>query len=226
MKKPLVVVTRPAESAQVFVDELRVLKPDADILVAPSFELKATDADIPDFDAAIFTSTAGVAHAPKGAGRLAFCVGAATAREAQRFGYEAVSADGAVADLTALILEGQPKGKLLHLRGEVAKGGIAATLQTSGLACSEVVTYQKVALVPDALTFDQIGAAMATIFPVFSGETVSILESWGLDFEAATVVAISADVAKVARVLEPKSIVTATHPDRAAMTQATARLIA
>lgn len=226
MERPLVVVTRPADSAQVFVDELRAVEPDADILVVPAFEIQAIGADIPDFDVAIFTSTAGVVRAPKGAGRLAYCVGASTAQEAERAGYEAISADGAADDLTGLILDTQPEGKLLHLRGEVAKGDIAATLEQAGLKCSEVVTYHKVALVPDAMTFNQIGGVKAAVFPVFSGETVSIVENWGVNFGAATIVAISEDVARAARALAPKRIVTAEHPSRAAMTQATARLIA
>lgn len=226
MEKPLVVVTRPAESAQVFVDDLRVLVPDVEVLVVPAFELRAVEGERPPFDVAIFTSTAGVGHAPKGAGRLAYCVGASTAKAAERAGYEAVSADGAADDLTALILEARPTGKLLHLRGEVAKGDIAATLQAEGLDCRELVVYQKVALTPDALLLDQIEKAARVIWPMFSGETVSIIESWGMDFTGATVVAISKDVAQAARALVPSRIIRAERPDRAAMTQATVRMIA
>jgi uroporphyrinogen-III synthase len=195
-------------------------------IICPAFELLSTEAAIPEFDAAIFTSRAAVSFAPNGQGRPAYCVGAATATAAQDANYVATSADGSAADLCALILEERPPLKLLHVRGEVSLGNVMRTLRTGGLNCAEVVSYCKNVLSVESIDLAVVQNVVDTIFPVFSAETVSILRDWPYDFGLSHIVAISSEVADVATQLNPASITISDRPNLPSMVACTSRLIA
>lgn len=222
----LVLVTRPKESADRFVAELARQAGPHRSIVSPAFENESTNAVIPNFDTAIFTSRAGVMFAPVGEDRKAYCVGDATAAAAQQAGYVALSATGDASDLVALILEQKPEGRLLHLRGEVSHGNVSALLKDAEIECSEIVTYRKSPIPPNEAVVVALNTTSKVIVPLFSAETVSILASWGCDFSNAQVVAISDAVAQEAARLHPALVVTADRPDQASMVVQTAALIA
>jgi uroporphyrinogen-III synthase len=223
---PIVIMTRPKADAQRFIDVLRTISGPFSVIISPAFENETLSAEIPDFDTAIFTSRAGVAQAPRGDGRSAFCVGDATATAAKGAGYAAMSADGSADDLVTLILSQRPDVALLHMRGQISHGGIAKRLNDAGLKCHEVVAYRKAAKGPSQPICDALAVSQNIIFPLFSAETVSILKTWPLNFEGCTVVAISDVVADASATLLPLNVVVSPAPNVQAMAQTTARLIA
>ena len=223
---PLVLVTRPEASAQDFVATLRAVSPRFIPLISPAFEFEPVATPIPEFDEAVFTSRAGVQFGPAGEGRRAWCVGTSTAAAAQKAGYNACNADGNADALVDVILAERPMGRLAHLRGASSTGDVVVKLTEGGLTCVEAIVYRKA---PKSLAAEQrrlIESADTVVVPLFSAETASILGAWGLNLTQSHVVAISGDVAKAAHVLDAKAVTIAAMPNRAAMTQATARLFA
>ncbi|KAG1713740.1 hypothetical protein GQR58_002206 [Nymphon striatum] len=120
-------------------------------------------------------------------------------------GYTAVSSNGSAADLCQLILRDNPQGKLLHIRGEVSHGNVMQVLVHGGLECHEVVVYTKQPRCPDVSVRNMISSLQYFILPIFSTETVSIIASWGINLNAAHVVAISELVASEADVTKSKT---------------------
>lgn len=223
---PTVLVTRPPDSSHRFIVALEKVAGPFAPLVMPAFEIASTDAAIPDFDVAIFTSRAGVASAPSGDGRQCYCVGYATAGAAKTAGYDPISAQGSASDLIDLILKQRPAGQLLHIRGETSVGNVATTLHSHGLPCAEVIAYRKKPSLPTPQSIALLKESDNLILPVFSAETVSILADWNIDFTNAHIVAISPAVAVAAQALLPASLVTTGHPDLNEMVAQTASLIA
>lgn len=223
---PIVLITRPAEDARRFLAALEDLHGPVEAIVSPAFEYEHISTVIPPFEAAIFTSKVGVAHAPLGAGRPAWCVGYATAHAARGAGYDPISAGGTAQDLVALILDRKPREKLLHVRGEISRGDIMGILNAAGLNCHERIVYRKKPCQP----VDEIVAALAAdrnfVIPLFSGETVSIIADWALNIDGQNLVAISADVASEAQCLNPSEIVISDRPNMASMVRTTVRMIA
>jgi uroporphyrinogen-III synthase len=223
---PTVLIARPKEPAEQFSHALSDVAGPFQALISPAFELVAVQPVKTDFDVAIFTSRAGVLFAPKGNGRVAYCVGDATAQTATNAGYIAISAAGSASDLTALILAQAPQDRLVHVRGETSVGNVNATLQGGGLNSAEIVAYRKNSIAPDRAMLDKIKEAKVLVIPLFSAETVSILMDWPVGFEAAHVIAMSDAVATQARDLDPASVTLSDNPDLPSMVAATARLIA
>ncbi|MBT8411375.1 MAG: uroporphyrinogen-III synthase, partial [Octadecabacter sp.] len=195
-------------------------------IISPAFELEGIPAPESDFEAAIFTSMAGVAHAPRGAGRTAWCVGDTTAQAAERAGYVAISAAGSAEDLVALILKQKPQSRLAYFRGEVSKKNISAALNAAGLNCHDQIVYRKAPCVPTPEAIVALDGAREIIVPLFSAETVSILANWRLDFSRCHIVAMSSAVSDAAQVLRPRSVVIAAHPDQDTMAHTLVGLIA
>ena len=226
LDNPVVLVTRPRDSAAQFVAALTQVAGPFCPVISPAFETVAVGAEIPPFEAVIFTSRAGVAFAPSGQDRPAYCVGSATAVAARAAGYSAISAAGNADDLVDLILDRAPSESLLHIRGEVSQGNVRDRVQSAGLTCTEVIAYRKSTLTPTTEAATAFADAQNIIVPVFSAETGSILATWYVDFSKCHVVAISPAAAKSARDLGAQSLVVATAPNMAEMVAATSRLIA
>jgi len=223
---PIVLVTRPRQSSEAYIEELRKKAGPFEGLIRPAFEHEPINVQIPQFDEAIFTSKAGVAFAPDGKGRIAWCVGDATSQAAKALGFEARSASGNAADLAALILKQNPKGRLLHIRGEITYGNIRDTISQHGIRCEETIVYRKT--ICEISTSDLAGriAGRNIILPLFSAETVSILSSWTPIIGTCHIVALSAAVASKASILKPLNLTTAEDPSLASMVYHTACLIA
>ncbi|SLN33125.1 uroporphyrinogen-III synthase [Pseudooctadecabacter jejudonensis] len=223
---PIVLVTRPRAASEAFVEGLRQHAGAFEPVIAPVFEIGEVARSVPCFDEAIFTSKAGVAFAPEGEGRIAWCVGDATAQAARAAGYEARSAAGDADTLIDLILTEQTGGRLVHLRGEISRGDVSQRLTAAGVTCAEVVNYRKIACPPPAELGGLLRAHRNIIFPAFSAETVSLFLDWPLEPKGMHIVAISAAVAQAAEQMSPQNITVADRPDLASMTQAVAALIA
>lgn len=223
---PTVLITRPKVGSLGFLAAVRALKRDFNPVISPAFELEGIATPDAGFDAAVFTSVAGVQHAPRGQGRTAWCVGDTTARAAKHAGYNAISASGAAEDLVALILGQMPNAPLVYFRGEVSKENISAALNAAGLTCQDRIVYRKVYYTPTTDAIAALGGGTDIILPLFSAETVSILRGWGLDYSRCHVVAISKAVSNAAYVLGARSMASVAHPDQATMAHEVALLIA
>jgi len=223
---PSVLITRPHDASTRFVAALERAAGSFTPIICPAFDVVGTEAAVPDFEVAVFTSRAGVNFAPAGVNRTAYCVGDATAHAATRAGYKAISSSGSASDLCALILDDAPSGRLLHLRGEVSRRDVMTTLVDGGLNCAQAVVYRKQPMPIDTLTSYELENAETLIIPTFSAETVSIMASWSLCLKGAHVVAISQFVADASTVFSPASITVSDRPDLSSMVALTARLIA
>lgn len=226
LENPNVLVTRPQDSSARFVQDLGAMSGPFQPLISPAFELAGTDADVPEFDCAVFTSQAGVRFAPSGQGRIAYCVGDATATNADHAGYITINAQGDVSDLIALILRQAPRGKVLHIRGETSVGDVTDRLKDGGLEGQSIVAYSKVPHALSARGAVMLAHQTPTILPLFSAETVSIMMDWNVNFSHIHVVAISPVVAAAAEQLNPAFIHTSATTNQAAMIVATSSLIA
>ncbi len=167
-----VLLTRPMAQSQAFAASLaarfgQAVRPVISPLMVPVF----LTPKLPDgpFAGVIFTSATGVEVSmafdlPK----RAFCVGAQTAARARAAGFQAVSANGDAAALVAAILADPPHGRLLHLRGEDARGDIAETLTSAGTETVSAVVYRQdpQPLTDEALTILALDGAV--IVPLFS----------------------------------------------------------
>lgn len=226
LESPTILITRPTADAERFLAMLRDEAGSFEAIISPAFGFEEIPAKKPHFDAAVFTSRAGVSYAPEGKGRVAYCVGDATAQMAQNAGYVPLSANGTSEELVALILRERPTGSLLHIRGEKSLGSVTEKLIERGINCSDVIVYRKVRNAPTVEMVTSVSRASHLIIPLFSAETVSILGGWGVPLDGCIVVAISDMVANSALGLKPAKVVVSESPDMRGMAAATARLIA
>ena len=90
----------------------------------------------------IFTSAKGVLSASPGTGP-AWCVGPRTAEVARGRGWAARIGGGTADALLEAVLAVPPEGFLLHVRGEHARGDLAARLRDRGRDAREVVAYRQ-----------------------------------------------------------------------------------
>jgi uroporphyrinogen-III synthase len=178
---PLILLTRPHAQAARYAALCRAEFGDrAEVMAAPMQQIVWTRPvpEISEDTALIFTSENGVracVQAGAGPGRQAFCVGERTAEAARQAGMPAVSANGTVADLVALILKSPPAGPLLHLHGGHVHGDLVGRLTKSGLTVTSHVAYDQRAL-PLALgARDALASPRRVIAPLFSPRSAGLL---------------------------------------------------
>lgn len=224
--KTIVLVTRPLQGSKRFVEALSQIAPPFQPIISPAFENEKVSTKLPDFEAAIFTSQAGVGFAPPGQGRTAYCVGELTAKAARMSGYDSVSADGDATDLINMILSRHRDETLIHIRGEVSHGNVSFALRKAGLRCQEVIVYRKRPMLPTKEATAVFESGHPVVLPLFSSETVSIIAKWPFDFTASKIVAISPLVARESQTLSPLEVHVCQQPNMAEMARLSARLIA
>ena len=182
------------------------------------------------FSAMIFTSAAGVASA----GRLradlpgtAWCVGAKTADRARAAGFTALAADGDADALVDALLTARPRGRLLHLRGEDARGSVAERLNSAGLETVSLVAYRQAPqpLTPPAM--ELLRQPGVVVVPLYSPRSALLFgDAVPSDLRAdLRLVCMSAAVAQDSGGIGGRATV-ADRPDAAAMLDAVGRLLA
>lgn len=154
----------------------------------------------------------------------AFCVGNRTAAAARAQGFTALSAEGEVGALAALILGAGITGPVLHLRGADTAGDLGGVLSKGGIETVSLIVYSQNPLpLSDAATvLLQSGAPI--LVPIFSPRSARLLAQ-ALP-KAATgplwIVAISKAAAAEAAALSPAFMTIAAHPDGENMLHAVA----
>lgn len=143
--KTRLLLTRPAAQSRRFAGQVVARFGDRfDCIACPMVEIidLPAKANVDEFDAVVFTSQNGVAAYKRlggPAGKKAYCVGARTAESALKLGLSAVSADGDLPALNALLAQDAPTARLLHLSGEDVAGAVTGNV-------TRVVAYRQAAL--------------------------------------------------------------------------------
>ena len=162
-------LTRPRSSAQAFVQTLsEAARARLQVVIAPLMEIVTTNvtSQIGTGESAIFTSANGVAFAPEGSGRRAFCVGVQTTRHAKDRGWHALQAGDTAQQLIETLLANPPAGPVIHLGGVHTRGDIVQTLSDAGMHARHEALYDQ-----QLLTLSEAGYAalnQSCIVPVFS----------------------------------------------------------
>jgi len=192
-------MTRPRAQSEAFVTTLPdTLKARLDILIAPLIEITETQAsyDIAPKDAAIFTSANGAAFGPEGAGRIAYCVGAATTKAATARGWQAQNAGQDAAHLIEYLMQQAPKARLWHLSGVHTRGNIAQKLGDAGLDLRHVAIYDQALRPLPSDTRAWLDQGKNTVLPLFSPRTAEQFAQQTGQTHHIHVIALSASVAE------------------------------
>ncbi|MEQ9692755.1 uroporphyrinogen-III synthase [Shimia sp. SDUM112013] len=217
---PTIVLTRPHDASERFAKLLKEAGLSNPVVISPVVEIIKVPHSVPEqFSGAIFTSVNGVGAVP-GRDLPAWCVGERTAEVARAKGWRAVSADGDVDDLFALVMQSAPKGSVVHFRGLHAKGDLARRLVARGIKSTDIVVYRQDAV---PLT-DQVKTLLMgndpIILPLFSPRSAATLCEQGPFRAPMHVVAISAATADSARGLASRGVLISRAPNANAMVAA------
>ena len=224
--KPALLLTRPEADAEAFVEALRAQVTPGPVVISPLMRIVARGVrpDLAGVDGVIFTSSNGVRAFHGDADRRAFCVGRKTTQVAQERGFRAeycgADADALVDHLRAT----RPVTRLLHLRGQHARGEIAARLTQSGLATDEAVIYDQQELPLSDAGRALLNGAQPVVLPLFSPRSADILGGQITPRAPLLVVAISPAVAERAAALRPTVLHIAENPDLTGICTAVAAL--
>lgn len=129
--------------------------------------------DTTNFQALLFTSINGVkAFVALGdsSNIPCYCVGKRTAAAAREAGLNAISADGAAADLIALVANdlNPTDGPLLCVRGEITAGGVAKKLVECGFTVKSEVLYQQKSCDFSPETQQAMAKGEVNVLPLYS----------------------------------------------------------
>lgn len=154
---PLVLITRPEAAARRFAAELAPLQ--VDHVIAPLMRIEAVPHDQTRLHGArqlVLTSVNAVPAAGPGAGRLAYCVGPATAEAARQAGFDVIEGPGDAARLGPMLVG---KAGLLHPHGRHV---------TEGLPVEGMVVYDQVAIPLPAAGRAALEGGRPVLWPLFS----------------------------------------------------------
>jgi len=221
MSKQTLVMTRPRAVAQNFVDGIAAdALVDVCVLYAPLVDIVPTGhaADLSDAASVIFTSANGVKFAPKGQGRVAYCVGEKTAQVARAAGWDVHLVQRDAEGLIASLKADPPTGPLVHLAGTHRRGGIDVQLAQGGTHVDVQVLYDQ----PLQPLDDSVRAVLSgegrVILPLFSPRTAAHLGGLIAGAPNTVAVVMSDAVAQAIKHVPFADVVIAAAPTRQEMT--------
>lgn len=144
MSKPILLMTRARAASERFVSQLDVKRMEGvHVLLCPLLNIVPTQSrlEISGYNGVIFSSSNGVAFAPEGAGRRAYCVGERTAQQAKARGWQVDLVAQDAQKLTEELKRMAPTGPLLHIAGAHRRGEIARKLSVAGTPTEVHVAY-------------------------------------------------------------------------------------
>ncbi|MEM9869688.1 MAG: uroporphyrinogen-III synthase [Pseudomonadota bacterium] len=216
-------MTRPLDAGRAFVASLPTsVLSQVTVIETPLLRITPTgrSVDLGAEDAAIFTSANGVRFAPDGAGRRAFCVGAATTRTAKDRGWTAVKSGETAEQLVVEMMSNPPDQRLFHLAGIHTRGNVAARLQAAGAQVEHVALYDQDRCTLTQAAHAALGRPGPTLVPLFSPRTAVQFFDAALDVRQARVLALSDAIADCAPELLRKDVVVSKAPTASAMVKA------
>ena len=222
-------LTRPKAQSRALVKDIENKFPDkTTCLISPLMAITPTG-HLPDttkFQAVLFTSVNGVQAFIDLGGTTGkcYCVGARTTQVAQAAGLDAVSANGAAAELIALVAKdlSPVDGPLLHIRGEHTAGDIAENLTAQGFAVEQAVLYSQQACDLTDAARQSLAQGKVQGLPLYSPLTARrfagiLAENPSWPTQNLTALCISENVAAEVEDLELGRVEIAAKPDGAAM---------
>ncbi|WP_299700527.1 uroporphyrinogen-III synthase [uncultured Tateyamaria sp.] len=219
-------MTRPHAAAERFITKM---PDDLKAQVSPLFSPLLTIVPVADGqaieadEAAIFTSSNGVIHAPAGAGRMAYCIGTATTERAKQHGWSAQMAGQTADELVATLTDTPMTRHLVHIRGQHTRGDVVTRLRSAGRQVRDCIVYDQVPQLLSAAAHEALMREELTIVPLFSPRTAMQFANQAPRSTSMRVVALSSAVADAARPVHVDSV--AVRPDATAMYEAIRRAI-
>lgn len=217
-------MTRPRARSERFVVQLPedtrgALEP----VFAPMWRIEPC-APAPDFDVALITSANGVHFGPEAAGRIAYCVGTATAAKAREAGWQVVEAGQDAAVLVQTLTTARPAGRIMHLSGAQTRGDVVEQLQSIGLNVDRHVAYTQIPL-PLSAQARGVLARGDVIVPLFSPNGAAHFADQAAGAGGVHVAAISAATAQKLKNFPARNVVIAAQPDARSVATAVGKLL-
>lgn len=228
--KPVVAITRPIESAQVFLEDLRLsCACNFDAVISPSYiiDFLLPQDRIFEFEHLIFTSMNGVRAAKVmqlQCDGTAWCVGDETSKFAIESGFHAVSADGDARSLFNLVKQEYAGGRILHISGEHTRFNFSTSLRAHSIPCKQLVAYSQESLAANSTLVDSLMGSESVVLPLFSARAAMILD----DIEILAplhIVAISKAVAEAVNKDISATYIIADEPKKQSMIESTCRVL-
>lgn len=178
-----ILITRPEPGGARFAAQLRDAAPNPDdlqICLSPVMRIVAEAADVPldGVRGLVFTSQYGVeqfAARVQGRGLPVFAVGRATGEAARAAGFgEVAEAEGDASSLARMIIAKGVRGPVLHVRGTVVAGDVAAELRAAGIETRQALVYRQEAAAPTAQALGLLAGDAPVIVPLFSPRSAAL----------------------------------------------------
>jgi uroporphyrinogen-III synthase len=228
MAQPILLMTRPKESAQRFLDRFSSpLMTGARVIFSPLIEIVPLASDqsfLTDY-VAIFTSENGVRFGPAAEGRTAHCVGDVTAQAAAQAGWYVGEVKPTADDLVSRLVERQVTGLLIHFSGVHRRGDIAERLTHADIATSAVTVYDQRASDLTTEAKDALAGSVPVIAPLFSPRTAEIFLTAHLPLTSCRIAALSPAVAQVFEADPPQKMLVAEAPTGSEMARCVEKLL-
>ena len=223
--RPTLLLTRPAERAEAFAAAFAARHPDLPCLIAPVMAIRPCAFDLPDGADLVLTSQSAIPALPARArGRVAWCVGAATAAAARARGLIVAGEAPDAARLAALLRARRPAAPLLHLAGEHRAGDLAGDLARSGLRAGVVTAYRQEALPLSPAAEALLAGEGPVLLPLFSPRSARLVARATIRAPL-RIAAMSPAVAAAWSGRPPADLRIAAHPTSEAMLHALSELI-
>ena len=194
-RPPRLILTRPLEQAKRFAKQASL---GLEVVYAPLLQIEMLGVgNINDYDSVIVTSENG-AQSLKGAnwgGETVYCVGPRTSKSIAELGVVTTEFGGDAASLIDGLIEANPKGRLLHLRGRHGRGDISKTLREAGVDCDERIAYEQHALKFPPDLAKQLAEGAVDLLPLFSPRSAKLFVASCPSAPSAGVVCLSDAVA-------------------------------
>lgn len=225
-------MTRPRAAAERFVNRFApAVRNRLRVIYAPLMRIEFLPGplSLEGVHGVIFTSANGVAAA-QAAGLHptlpAYCVGAATAKAAQRALWSVEETCDTADALVATLIARRPPTPLLHLRGTHARGAIAERLTAAGIGTRAQTVYDQHLVAPDAEARAALAGTDPVIVPLFSPRSARHFADIFAGSAPLYLAAISPAAAEPVENMGHRALVVAERPDGAAMAAAVERLVA
>ena len=223
MPTPILLMTRPEDSSERFVETLSPsVLGRVRLCISPLIRIEPTaqSVDLTGMDGVIFTSTNGVAIASTLTGNRnlpVYCVGKATARLARQMGWTVVYLGETAKDLVSDLRNRDVSGPLVHLCGVHTRGEIAERLTNSQKPTRRQIVYdQKLVGFSDEAK-SLLLSQESIVAPIFSPRTARQFALECPDAARIHLIALSAAVAKPLSVLTASVISQSERPDAESM---------
>lgn len=228
-----ILLTRPTRQSNEYAEVLRRELPgNVRIIISPLIEISPVTQtlELQDVRSLIFTSVNGVEAFVRESHRrdfTCFCVGDRTAECAKSLGFAAISANGTVENLAAMIGAQPDNGPYLHAHGRHVAQETKGLFQPLGAAYRNVVLYDqhRVPLTSTAMRLILKGNPL--IVPLFSPRSAVFFARQVSDMPLARVIAvcISQNVANALAGLGFGQVIVAAQPRADAVTREIAVII-